>query len=332
MAQLFASNGLVLRFEEDGLGIVSVGVSTGNDIPVGARWEFEEGMASLEVYRTRSSARVDAFDWSSGSGPAAETAERVGIVSSVSNPILVQNRLWGAITVFSTSERLPDETEDRLAKFSQLVATAIANAESRDAVSRTRDALELVAAEQAALRRVATLVAQDAAPAAIFAALSVEVDRLFRLDVDTNDVAGVVRFDPGPEHCVVGVSRTLEAVKLGSRWEPVDLFAPTRVLHTGRSARVDEGDLASTGGPVADFLRSEGYLSQVASPIVVGGRLWGAVSVNSGQTLPQDSEERLEKFTELVATAIANAESNEALAELADEQAALRRVATLVAA
>jgi hypothetical protein len=61
VAQLFAANGLVLRFEDDGTGIVSVGVSTGNDIPAGEHWNFEEGMASLEVYRTGRSARVDAF-------------------------------------------------------------------------------------------------------------------------------------------------------------------------------------------------------------------------------------------------------------------------------
>src|SRR4029077_12535981 len=81
----------------------------------------------------------------------------------------------------------------------------------------------------------------------------------------------------------------------------------------------------------ADFLRHHGYLSQVASPIVVDGRLWGAISVNSSNDFPPDTEERLERFTELVATAIANAESRGALAELADEQAALRRGATLVA-
>ena len=165
----------------------------------------------------------------------------------------------------------------------------------------------------------------------IFAAVSVEVDRLFGLDVDTGDVAGVVRFDPGPELLVVGVSRTLEAVPLGSKWPPTDLFAPARVLHTGRSGRVDEGDLASIGGPEAEFLRNEGYLSQVASPIIVEGRLWGAISVNSRNELPHDTEERLERFTGLVAAAVANAESGEALARLADEQAALRRVATLVA-
>jgi GAF domain-containing protein len=45
----------------------------------------------------------------------------------------------------------------------------------------------------------------------------------------------------------------------------------------------------------------------------------------------ENAETCLAAFTELVATAIANAKSREVLAELADEQAALRRVATLVA-
>src|SRR5262249_57630030 len=101
-------------------------------------------------------------------------------------------------------------------------------------------------------------------------------------------------------------------------------------LRSGRWGRVDEGDLAVGGSP-AEFLRGDGYLSQAASPIFVGGRPWGAISINSRQVLPADAAERLEKFTELVATAIANAESRAALAELAGEQAALRRVATLLA-
>ncbi len=85
------------------------------------------------------------------------------------------------------------------------------------------------------------------------------------------------------------------------------------------------------GGPEAEFLRASGLLSQVASPIVVDGRLWGTISANAAETLPAETEERLEKFIELVATAIANSESHEALGALADEQSALRRVATLVA-
>jgi GAF domain-containing protein len=178
---------------------------------------------------------------------------------------------------------------------------------------------------------VATLVARDAAPAEIFAAISAEVDRVFGLDPATFDVAVVGRFEPGPVLVVVGLSKSVEAVPFGSRWPPDDLFAPAHVLRSGRSARIGEGDLDAVGGEVADFLRRHGYLSQVASPIVVDGRLWGAMSVNARNDFPADTEERLERFTELIATAIANAESRGTLAQLANEQAALRRVATLVA-
>jgi GAF domain-containing protein len=203
-------------------------------------------------------------------------------------------------------------------------AAAIANTKARETLAQLAD-------EQAALRRVATLVAQGAAPAKVFAAVSAEVDHVFHLDPATFDVAGVVRFEPGPELMVVGVSKSVEAVPLGARFPPDELFAPTHVLRTERSARIRADDVEAAGTEVADFLRHHGYLLQVASPIVLDGGLWGAVSVNSRNELPPDTEERLERFTELVATAIANAESRQTLAQLADEQAALRRVATLVA-
>jgi GAF domain-containing protein len=71
-----------------------------------------------------------------------------------------------------------------------------------------------------------------------------------------------------------------------------------------------------------------GFLYQAGTPIVVEGRPWGALTVGSGVSLPPDTGPRLERFTELIATTIANIESREALRELADEQAALNRVAT----
>ncbi len=76
-----------------------------------------------------------------------------------------------------------------------------------------------------------------------------------------------------------------------------------------------------------------GVLSAMASPIVVNGRLWGAIVLLTPQhePLPEDTEAEVVDFTEFIATAIANAESREARAVLAEEQAALRRVATLVA-
>jgi hypothetical protein len=74
----------------------------------------------------------------------------------------------------------------------------------------------------------------------------------------------------------------------------------------------------------------DGVDSGVGTPVIVEGRLWGVMSthVPLGQPLPADTEARLASFTELVATAIANAESRAELSRLAEEQAALRRVAT----
>src|SRR2546421_385511 len=79
-------------------------------------------------------------------------------------------------------------------------------------------------------------------------------------------------------------------------------------------------------------LRGAGWRSGVGAPVIVEGRLWGVVAVaSSDRALPLDTEGRLSEFTQLAATAIANAESREQLRQLAEEQAALRRVATLVA-
>jgi GAF domain-containing protein len=314
---------VVGRFEP-GPELVVVGLSKSVEVvPLGSRWPADELFAPTHVLRTGRSARIRADDLEAPGTEVADFLRQHGYLSQVASPIVVEGRRWGAVSVNSRNE-LPPDTEERLERFTDLVGTAIANAESHERLARLAD-------EQAALRRVATLVAQDTAPAEIFAAVSAEVDRVFGFDPAAFDVAGVVRFEPGPVLSVVGVSKSVEAVPLGSRFPPDDLFAPAHVLRTGRSARVGAEDLASIGGEVADFLRHHGYLSQVASPIVVEGRLWGAISVNSSNDFPPDTEDRLESFTELVATAIANTQSREALGALADEQAALRRVATLVA-
>jgi hypothetical protein len=78
VALLFGAQAGVLRFEHEGPGVVFVGVSKTFDLPVRTRWEFQPGMASAEVYRTGRSARVDAMDWSSASGPVAAAARRSG--------------------------------------------------------------------------------------------------------------------------------------------------------------------------------------------------------------------------------------------------------------
>jgi signal transduction histidine kinase len=109
-------------------------------------------MASAEVYRTGSSARIDAMDWSSASGSVAGAARRLGIVSTVASPVVGEGRLWGAMTVASAGELLPSGLEGRLEKFTGLLATAIANAESRSELAASRR--RIVAASDQARRPI----------------------------------------------------------------------------------------------------------------------------------------------------------------------------------
>jgi GAF domain-containing protein len=85
------------------------------------------------------------------------------------------------------------------------------------------------------------------------------------------------------------------------------------VLQTGRSARID--DFSAVTDPIGVAAREAGIKSAVGSPIVVEGHLWGVMTAtwNEGP-LPPDTEARLGSFTELVATAIANAESSAEIA------------------
>src|SRR4051794_28726732 len=107
-------------------------------------------------------------------------------------------------------------------------------------------------------------------------------------------------------------------------------MASTTVRRTRRSARIDP-DWSTTSAPTAAIGRRLGSVSVVSSPIFVEGGLWGTITVSAATRLPADTELRLQQFTEIVATAIADAQSRTTLRRLADEQAALRRVATLVA-
>jgi PAS domain S-box-containing protein len=293
----------VIRYDDDGEGISYVGSASkvSGAFPVGAHWKFRDGMASFEVYRTGRSARSGAH-LITVDGPIGDIHRRMGIISAVASPIVVERRLWGAMAVHG-QEPLPPDTEERLEKFTELVATAIANAESRAALTR-------LAEEQAALRRVATLVAHDVRPDEIFAAVSDEVGRLVGTDSAT-----VVKFDDdGPGIVFVGVaSKMSDAYPLGARWKFEDGMASAEVYRTGRSARGGGRDWSTVEGPVGETHHQLGIVSTVASPIVVEGRLWGAVAVQSQEPLPLDTDERLEKFTELLATAIANAESKSEL-------------------
>jgi signal transduction histidine kinase len=187
--------------------------------------------------------------------------------------------------------------------------------------------LRLLADEQAALRRVATLVARGELPEHVFAAVIEEAGRLLSVEF-----AGLGRFAPvGAITMVAAWGRAGKHLPAGHRWSLGGEDVATLVYRTGRAARI--ASYVNTAGLLTDVGRETGLGAGVGTPIIVEGRLWGVMAAYSrrGQPLPPDTEARLANFTELVATAIANAESRTGLARLAEEQAALRRVATLVA-
>ena len=179
-------------------------------------------------------------------------------------------------------------------------------------LEESRGELTRLLAEQAALRRVATLVARGVPPEEIFTAVAEEVGRL----VGADDTV-VARFEPDGAVTVV-VSLGEDRLPAGMRWGADDSLATTQVWRTGHSARVDDDVWKEASGPIPDRLRQMCIRSVAASPIVVEGRLWGALSVATTHApLPPDTEQRMANFAELMATAMANAESR---AELTDSR------------
>ena len=182
--------------------------------------------------------------------------------------------------------------------------------------------------EQAALRRVATLVARGVPPEEVFAAVTEEAGRVL-----SPGYAHLGRYEPdGALTSVAAWGGGTARLPVGSRWPLGGKNVATLVFETGAPARVDS--YADASGPLGVGARERSVGSAAGTPVVVEGRLWGVVVVGtrSGQPpLPAGIEARLTSFTELVAMAIANAEGRARLARLAAEQAALRRVATLVA-
>jgi GAF domain-containing protein len=189
-------------------------------------------------------------------------------------------------------------------------------------------ALHRLVEEQAALRRVATLVASGAPSAEVFSAVAQEVAEVLRL----KNVA-VCRYDQDGSTMTVLAAHgpRPDSFGPGSRWPLDGPSMSAEVLRTGRPVRIEE--YAGLPGALAAAARELGFGTVAGAPIIVAGRVWGVISTSSpNEPLPHGVEDRLAQFTELVATAIANSEAHEELTRLAAEQAALRRVATLVAA
>jgi PAS domain S-box-containing protein len=260
----------------------------------GTRWPLDGPGLAVQMLKTGRPARID--DYTQLPGTIAAAGRESRLQGSAGAPIIVDGDIWGWMAAADSRARLPDQIEDRLAEFTELVATAISNTESRAGLAQ-------LAEEQAALRRVATLVASGTPPEEVFAAVANEVAQLLSVEL-----ANVCRYESDGTLTIVASARDLFPV--GGRW-PVGSQSTlaTLMLETGRPARLD--DYAHATGPLADRAREAGIRSAVATPIRVEDRLWGLMAAGSRQEqpLPLDTEARLASFTDLVATAIANAEA-----------------------
>ena len=292
----------------------------GQPMRAGARVPVEGDNIIGRVFRTQQPARID--DYSDATGRVAENVRSIGVRAAVGVPVLARGRLWGVMAVGSSRpEPLPADTEMRIGAFTELVAMAIAN-------TAARTELEQVAAEQAALGRVATLVAEAVAASDVFAAVATEVAGLFDVPL-----VGLFRYEREGLATVIAGAGEMSA-NVGRPW-PCPADDPGLVAslqRTGRPLRID--DYTHIRSAVSQPVRELGIGKAAGVPVIVGGRVWGAVVVAGDYQrppLPADTLNRLAVFTELVATAIANSDARTEIERLAGEQAALRRVATLVA-
>jgi signal transduction histidine kinase len=171
--------------------------------------------------------------------------------------------------------------------------------------------LEALLEEQAALRRVATLVARDTEPGRLFDSVCQELGRL--LGVDSTDI---VRFEDDRTATVVGTWSASDAPSF-----PVGTSVPVegetvtaKLYRSGRPERVD--DYAGVEGELAATLREFGVRSVVGAPVNVAGRLWGGIMAVSDRpfSFPEDTERRIADFAELVTAALANVDAREQLA------------------
>ena len=167
-----------------------------------------------------------------------------------------------------------------------------------------------IADEQAALRRVATLVAEGSSPTAVFEAVAAEMERL--LDADRVTLG---RYEPSDEVTVVAHRRGPEAHSMppGTRISPDGENVTAIVRRTKRPARIDYS--RAVRGVIADVARGGGIRADIGAPIVVEGRVWGVISAAwTGEDLPPVGiEDRMAQFAQLLGTAIANADSRDQL-------------------
>ena len=234
-----------VRFEPDGTGTILAQQGVPTDLlSAGSGTPLPRGSVTEQMRRTGRAARVD--DYEQLNDPTAAFVRQQGVRSAAGGPIVVNGLLWGGMVVASkNADALPRGTEERVAEFAELVATAISNVESRARVER-------LAAEQSALRRVAEYVAAQPPPEQVFALVTQELSRLLPVDM-----VRTVRFEPdGSATVVAALGMADDPIPPGTNAPIPSGSVIDKVSRTRRPARVD--DYAKLGGPIGARLGEQG--------------------------------------------------------------------------
>jgi PAS domain S-box-containing protein len=255
------------------------------------------------------------FDPESGSAPPSAPAARFSIKAQIAMAVYPKvdepymfglhqcshPRVWTA-----PEERLFQAIGRRLADALDTLLMFRDVREAHQMVEASRDELRALAEEQAALRRVATLVAQTVSLSEVFESVTREVGLLCGADL-----ARMERYESdGTVSGVAGWSRSRDGEPVvGTRFAVEGLGIAALARQRLRPVRVDS--FADGSGPIAQEARALGIRASVGCPILVEGRLWGVIAVSSrGKApFPAGTESQMAGFTPLVAAAITNAES-----------------------
>jgi signal transduction histidine kinase len=314
---LNVAHALLLRYEDDGSAtMLAHSVDDGTPLALGTVLHYEEGTLGTTVRETGQSARSD--DTVNLPSPLREKVRELGVTGAVKVPVLLDGRVWGVLSV-GWRWPVPADTEDRMQEFTELLAVAVAHAESRAQLIESREHLAALVREQDALRRIATLVAEGAPTQAVLDAVARQAWELLNTDgavlqrFNDDDTATVVTVSD-PEgfiaaEGIVGMRRPTNTSNLISK-----------VRASGRAEIV--GSLDDESSLLRSGLGGTGIMGAIGVPVVIDGQLWGMASIAWRTPVSADLEYRLTEFTSLLSTAIANADSRREL------DASRRRVIT----
>ena len=215
-----------------------------------------------------------------------------------------RSRVWLVVPAATPPEKLERLSVRLGAALDEIVHIALDRHQLIGTLRASQQATQALLAEQAALRRVATMVATGGPPRQVFAAVTAELHRLFQ-----GFRTVLLRYEP--DHTVTAVSERDPAGRLLPYHQHLPIAGDNisgMVLRTHRTAQID---YTTATGAIAEQMRGWGIDRGLGVPIMVDGELWGVTLVLSGKAdpMPADTEQRLCDFTELVATAIANTEN-----------------------